>query len=157
MSHVTGAYFLALWYKQLLSTPLQATSNGTLTGTIIVDRYYFFSLSVGSIDTDDKKQPNNATITVTHSVTGLPGYNGPVNLDGAVITFTNSVLTPTLIYSGGLWRLSLPNNDSNWKVPVFGGGSLVRVRDPSPPNLSYSFSMTSDSVHVLGAAWLWSM
>ena len=102
-------------------------------------------------------QPNNATITVTHSVTGLPGYNGPVNLDGAVITFTDSVFTPTLIRSEGQWLLSLPNNDTSWQVPVFGGGSLVKVLDPSLSHLYYSFSMTSDCVDVLGAAWLWSM
>ena len=102
-------------------------------------------------------QPNNATITITHSVTGLPGYNGPVDLDEAVITFTDSVVIPTLIHSRGKWLLSLPNNDPSWKIPVFGGGSLVQVLDPSPSSPSYSFSMTSDSVNVLGSAWLWSM
>ena len=113
-------------------------------------------MSVGSIYTNGGMQPNNATITITHSVTGLPGYNGSIDLDGAVITFTDSVLIPTLIHSGGKWLLSLPNNDPTWQVPIFGGGSLVQVLDPSP-SPSYSFSMTSDSADILGAAWLWSM
>ena len=120
-------------------------------------RYYYFSVSIGSIYTNGGMQPNNATITITHSVTGLPGYNGPVNLDTAVITFTDSVVIPALIHSGGMWLLSLPNYDSSWKIPVFGGGSLVQVLDPSPANLSYYLSMSSDSFDILGAAWLWSM
>ena len=142
---------------QLSTTPLQGKSNATLNGTPVVGRYYFFLVSVGSIYTKSGTQPNNAIITITHSVTGLPGYNGTVNLDRAVITFTDSVLTPTLIHSEGQWLLSLPNNDATWQRPVFGGGSLVQVLDPSPSTLSYSFSMTSNSVDVLGAAWLLSM
>ena len=102
-------------------------------------------------------QPNNAKITITHSVTGLPGYSGSVNLDGAVITFTDSVSIPTLIHSGGLWLLSLPNNDASWQIPVFGGGSFVQILDPSTPDLSYTLTMSSDSFDILGAAWLWSM
>ena len=61
-------------------------------------------------------QPNNAKITITHSVTGIPGYNGSVSLDGAVITFTDSVFNPTVIHSGGQWLLSPPNNDPGWKM-----------------------------------------
>ena len=129
-----------------------------MNGTLVFNRFYFFSLSVGSIYTNGGTQPNDAKITTTHSVDGLPGYNGSVNLHGSIISYTSSVSTPTLTHAGGRWLLSLPNNDANWQVPVFGGGSLIPVLDASPiPNLSYSFSMTSDSVDVLGAAWLWNM
>ena len=154
MSHVAWTYFEHLGPYNFLP---QGTSTATLNGTPVVGRYYFFSVSIGSILTMSRMQPNNATITITHSVSGLPGYNGEVELDGAVITFTDSVLIPTLIHYGGQWLLSLPNNDPTWQVPVFGGGSLVQVLDPSPASPFYSFTMTSDSADMMGAAWLWSM
>ena len=138
----------------------QGTSTATLNGLSVVGRYYFFSVSVGTLITRSGTQPNNTTLTISYYVSGVDGYpNGTVGLYGANVTFTDAVTSPTVTFAGtmsaGWWVVNLPNNNSGWTNPFFGGGVLAPVVANTSSTLTYTFSMTSTNPDVLGAGYVW--
>ena len=136
--------------------PAQGSSTTARTSLPVLGRYYFFSVTVGALVSASGTQPNNATITISHSLTGVDGYtNGDSGLYGATVTFTDAVTTPTVFFSTNMWYVSLPNNDAGWRYPFFGGGVLAPVYNATPPTLTYTFSMTSTNPNVLGEAYTW--